>query len=144
MESKDRTFLGTGWGFPPTFRREWFGVEMISNEEDIVSSIRIILATVTGERVMLPTFGCNLRPHVFDQLNAANIALIEKIVHDALVFHEPRIIVQELSCTVSQEAGTIEIAVGYIVITTNTRYNMVFPYYYEEATNLERPVLQSK
>src|ERR1051325_3454299 len=109
MEIIDRSFLGTGWSFPPTFRREWHSVEMLSGEDDIRSSIRIILDTVTGERVMLPTFGCNLKPHVFDSLNVPTIAMIEKIVKEALVFHEPRIIVEELVSTVFQNEGKLEV-----------------------------------
>ncbi|PSL44797.1 hypothetical protein CLV51_105169 [Chitinophaga niastensis] len=138
MESVDRSFLGTGWSFPPTFRREWYGVEMLTEEADVHSSIEIILATVNGERVMLPNFGCNLQPHVFDQMNVPTIAMIEKIVHDALVFNEPRIIVENLTTTAFQQEGRLEISIDYSIITTNTRYNYVFPFYFNEATNIER------
>ncbi len=138
MEKTDRSFLGTGWNFPPTFRREWYGVEMLTGEEDIRSSIYIILQTVTGERVMLPTFGCNLQPFVFDALNVPNIAMIEKIVKEALVYHEPRIIVDELNSVAFQEQGKLEITINYRVITTNTRYNYVYPFYINEATNIEK------
>ena len=55
MSDIDRSFLGIGWSFPPTFRREWYGVEMLVEEDDVRSSIGIILKTITGERVMLPT-----------------------------------------------------------------------------------------
>ena len=132
----DRSFLGTGWNFPPTFRREWYGVEMLSNEEDVKSSIYIILSTITGERIMLPTFGCNLMPELFNPMNASNVALMEKFVREALVFHEPRIIVEELITTVNAEMGRLDIDVGYTIISTNTRTNYVFPYYISEATNL--------
>ncbi|MBL7746299.1 MAG: GPW/gp25 family protein [Chitinophagaceae bacterium] len=138
MEKIDRSFLGTGWNFPPTFRREWYGVEMLTGEEDIRSSIYIILQTVTGERVMLPSFGCNLQPFVFDALNVPNIAMIEKIVKEALVYHEPRIIVDELNSVAFQEQGKLEITINYRVITTNTRYNYVYPFYINEATNIEK------
>lgn len=138
MEPIDRSFLGTGWSFPPTFRREWYGVEMLTGKEDIESSIEIIVSTVTGERIMLPTFGCNLQPYVFEQLNVPNIALIEKIVREALVYHEPRIIVDDIQSTVIQENGMLEIDIQYTIITTNTRYNYVFPFYINEATNIER------
>ena len=138
MENIDRSFLGTGWNFPPTFRREWYGVEMLTGEEDIRSSIFIILQTVTGERVMLPTFGCNLQPFVFDVLNVPNIAMIEKIVKEALVYHEPRIIVDELISEAFQDIGKLEITINYRVITTNTRYNIVYPFYINEATNIEK------
>jgi len=133
----DRSFLGTGWSFPPTFRREWYGVEMVSDEENVKKSIQIILQTITGERVMLPTFGCNLQPFVFEPMNIPNIAMIEKIVKDALTYHEPRIIVGELTSTPNQEQGLLEINIEYTIIVTNTRYNYVFPFYMKEATNIE-------
>ncbi len=137
MEIIDRSFLGTGWGFPPTFRREWYGVEMLSEEADVYSSIRIILETITGERVMLPSFGCNLQPFVFESMNVPNIAMIEKIVKEALVLHEPRIIVEELISKVLQDPDRLEITVSYSIILTNTRYNYVFPFYLKEATNID-------
>ena len=136
MQLTDRSFLGTGWSFPPTFRREWYGVEMLSDEFDVHSSIRIILATITGERIMLPTFGCNLQPYLFEPMNAPNIAMIEKIVKDALVIHEPRIIVEDLVSKVLQDPDGLEIKIGYSIILTNTRYNYVYPFYTKEATNI--------
>ncbi len=136
-ETIDRSFLGTGWKFPITFRREWYGVEMLSDEADVHNSIQIILSTMPGERVMLPTFGCNLQPYVFEPMNVPTIAMIEKIVKDALTLNEPRIIVGELVTTPHQDQGLLEINIQYTIITTNTRYNYVFPFYMNEATNIE-------
>lgn len=137
MEIINRSFLGTGWGFPPTFRREWYGVEMLSEAADVYSSIGIILETINGERVMLPSFGCNLQPFVFETMNVPNIAMIEKIVKEALVLHEPRIIVEELISKVMQDPDRLEITISYSIILTNTRYNYVFPFYLKEATNID-------
>src|SRR4051794_2223738 len=136
-ETIDRSFLGTGWKFPITFRREWYGVEMLSDEADVHNSIQIILSTIQGERVMLPTFGCNLQPYVFEPMNVPTIAMIEKIVKDALVLNEPRIIVGDLVSTPHPDTGLLEVNVQYTIITTNTRYNYVFPFYMNEATNIE-------
>lgn len=138
IEAIDRSFLGTGWNFPPTFRREWYGVEMLSGEADVRSSMEIILSTIQGERAMLPTFGCNLQPYVFEVMNVPNIAMIEKMVKDALVYHEPRIIVGNLTSTPHQDRGLLEITIEYTIIITNTRYNYVFPFYMSEATNIEK------
>jgi uncharacterized protein len=137
MDNIDRSFLGIGWNFPPTFRREWYGVEMLVEEDDVRSSMQIILSTITGERVMLPTFGANLHPYVFDTMNVQDVALIEKIVKEALVFHEPRIIVDAIVTTPDQANGVLLIDISYTIITTNTRYNYVFPFYINEATNIE-------
>jgi phage baseplate assembly protein W len=136
MAITDQSFLGTGWSFPPTFRRESYTVDMLVNEPDVRSSIEIILSTITGERIMLPTFGCNLQPHVFDAMNAPNIAMIQKIVNDALVYNEPRIIVESVTATPDQNGGVLQIDVQYTIITTNTRYNYVYPFYISEATNI--------
>ena len=137
METIDRSFLGIGWSFPPTFKREWYGLEMLKEEQDVHSSIGIILKTLTGERVMLPTFGCNLQPFVFEPMNPSTIALIEKIVRDALVIHEPRITVEEIISTPDALNGKLDINIKYAIITTNTRNNYVFPFYMKEATNIE-------
>jgi len=136
MGVSDRSFLGTGWSFPPAFERQFYGVEMLSDEVDVRSSIQIILSTVSGERVMLPTFGCNLQPHIFDPMNVPTIAMIEKIVREALIYHEPRIIVENLTSTPDQLGGKLDILIEYSIIRTNTRYNYVFPFYMNEATNI--------
>jgi phage baseplate assembly protein W len=138
MEPLDNSFLGKGWGFPPTFNRQLYGVEMLAEEDDVKSSIEIIISTITGERVMLPSFGCNLQSYVFEQMNVPNIAMIEKIVREALVYHEPRIIVESVTPIPHQAPGKLEVSVVYTIIITNTRYNHVFPFYMNEATNIER------
>jgi phage baseplate assembly protein W len=136
MATKDQSFLGIGWSFPPTFRRESYTVDMLAGPDDVESSIHIIISTITGERVMLPTFGCNLQPHIFDVMNTPAIAMIQKIVNDALVYNEPRIIVESVTATPDQANGILNVDVQYSIITTNTRYNYVFPFYISEATNI--------
>jgi phage baseplate assembly protein W len=137
MDNFDKPFLGRGWRFPPTFRREWYGPEMLAGEEDVRNSIEVILSTIPGERIMLPTFGCNLQPNVFDTMNLPTITMIERVVKEALILHEPRIIVENVVATASQQNGRLDISIDYSIITTNTRYNYVYPYYLTEATNIE-------
>jgi phage baseplate assembly protein W len=155
MNTNDTSFLGKGWGFPPTFHCTTGGVDMLEGKEDVESSLRIIIATEVGERVMQPTFGCGLRQFVFDPLthttqNVADLqgntgkgestpteAMLETIVREALVYHEPRIIVNRIQAYSKPLDGLIEISVDYSIITTNTRYNYVYPFYINEATNLQ-------
>ncbi len=136
MNNIDKSFLGTGWNFPPSFRREWYGVEMASGSDAVRNSIEIIVATITGERIMLPNYGCNLQPHVFDPMNVPTVAMVQKVVNDALVYNEPRIIVNSVVATPNEAEGRLDINVDYTIITTNTRYNYVFPFYMQEATNV--------
>jgi phage baseplate assembly protein W len=132
----DQSFLGRGWGFPPTFRQDLPGVEMLEGLEDVKSSLHIIISTITGERVMQPSFGCNLMPFVFESMTVPTLSMMQKIVREALTLHEPRIQVDDVRTTVFQEEGKVSIEVEFTLITTNTRYNYVYPFYYTEATNL--------
>jgi len=148
MEIK-KSFLGTGWNFPPTFHKEFLGVEMISDEPDIKSSLDILFSTDPGERVMQPTYGCALRKFVFEPMNISTKTMMEKVIKDSLMFHEPRIIVDKIQIGLADNAdprliqqsnleGLLPISIDYRIITTNTRYNYVYPFYYNEGTNLVR------
>ena len=136
----DPSFLGIGWDFPPSFTRQWYGTKMLSGEADVFSSIYIILSTIVGERVMQPTFGCNLQPHVFDVMDVANITLIHKIVFEALTYHEPRIIVGDITSEVQQNEARLLINIPFTIIRTNVRTNMVYPFYIKEATNIDHAI----
>jgi Bacteriophage baseplate protein W len=138
MEQQNKAFLGRGWGFPPAFYKELKGVVMLEAEEDIQSSLFILLKTQVGERIMQPNYGCNLAPFIFEPLNIATKTMIEKIVHDAVTYNEPRIIADKVNIDYTPEEGRINIEIEYRIITTNTRYNYVFPFYLNEATNLTR------
>ncbi|MFZ4699396.1 MAG: GPW/gp25 family protein, partial [Candidatus Methylumidiphilus sp.] len=82
--AKDDSFLGTGWGFPPTFDRGLGGVAMISDEEDIRSSLEILLSTDIGERVMQPRYGCNMHRLVFEPLDTTLQAYMEDLIRTAI------------------------------------------------------------
>ena len=38
---KEKSFLGTGWSFPPTFLKESANIALVSDEEDIKQSLKI-------------------------------------------------------------------------------------------------------
>ena len=65
-----KTFLGTGWSFPPTFLSSEQGVVMVSDEEDIKQSLEILLHTELGERIMQSDFGCSLESYMYETINA--------------------------------------------------------------------------
>lgn len=136
MENKIKSFLGTGWGFPPTFDKTLKKVEMISDEADIQSSLEILLSTALGERVMNSGYGCELSKYIFEPIDENLRSLLKKIVKDAIVNHEPRIMADAIELTARPEEGMVEIYIEYTIRGVNSRSNMVFPYYLSEATNL--------
>jgi len=135
MEQK--TFLGTGWSFPPVFKKEGKIALMVSSEEDIAESIRILLSTDPGERFMRPEFGCNLRKYVFERQDSSFIAGLNHLIYHALLNFEPRVNFIDTQIVSRNELdGVLHIQVNYTIIITNTRHNIVFPFYLLEGTNL--------
>ncbi len=138
-EDKIQTsFLGTGWGFPPTFSRGIDTVEMISDEADVHSSIEILLATTIGERVMQPEYGCNLRDLLFEPLNLGTRTYFKRKIEMAVLLFEPRIRLDDVGFEVNNLEGIIRINLNYRIITTNTRYNIVYPFYLKEGTEVKQ------
>jgi phage baseplate assembly protein W len=130
-------FLGRGWTFPPTFDASSQTVDMVDREADIEQSLRVLLTTRTGERVMEPKFGCNLDDYLFESLDTTTITIIRDKVETAVLYFEPRIDVKNVKLDLSRELdGVILIEVDYVVRTTNSRLNFVFPYYKNEGTEL--------
>jgi phage baseplate assembly protein W len=136
----NRTFLGRGWSFPPTFNRSHRsrpGVEMLEQEADIASSLEVLLSTSQGERMMLPQYGCNLQELVFESLDTRMKTLMADKIESAILYHEPRIELENVRLEESRELeGVVLIEVVYRVKSTNSRFNFVFPYYKEEGTDI--------
>ena len=138
MEHK-KSFLGTGWSFPPEFRKQTQSVKMISDEEDIKSSLEILLTTRLTERVMFPEYGCNLEELLFENLNRTLITYVSELIRTAILYHEPRIDMDRIDITdTNQEEGRLDIKVSYTVRATNSRNNVVFPFYLEEGTDIQQ------
>ncbi len=126
-------FLGTGWSFPPEFGPNGSDVVMVSGLEDIRQSLDIILATGLRERLWHDDFGADLNAFLFEEIDQHLISQIKRRLGDALLYHEPRIAVQQIDITQSaDEIGLLLINVIFSIPNTNSRYNMVYPFYINE------------
>lgn len=135
---KDNSFLGRGWAFPPTFHKDSkSGVEMVSDEKDIEQSLQILLNTKLGERIMQPKYGCDLYAYLFESISNSRVYLITEMLRTAIVKYEPRIklIAVDMDETDYLD-GVIKINLDYLIRLTNTRFNLVFPYYRVEGTDI--------
>lgn len=131
------SFLGTGWGFPPTFDSTLKQVKTSSDEQDINESLQILLSTRLGERVMLPKYGCNLEELLFSPLDLTLKTYISDLIRTAILYHEPRINVDKIDYSQGDDLqGELLIIIDYTVRATNSRMNMVYPFYRNEANEL--------
>lgn len=104
-------------------------------EESIRQSIRIILSTAKGERVMRPDFGCGIHELVFAPNSAATRGMAESHVSKALLLWEPRIEVLEVRARAAgAQEEELEISIAYRVLSSDSRFNLVYPFYLERGS----------
>ncbi len=129
--SQGKAFLGVGWAFPPVASAAG-DMATAAYETDIQQSIRIILGTAPGERVMRPDFGAGLKTLIFKPMNTTTAALAQYNVQTALVQWEPRIDQITVTVTPQPANGSLLIDIRYRVRLTNVFYNLVYPFYLTE------------
>ena len=139
MADIDKSFLGIGWSFPPEFHKHGnsIGVKMVSEEEDIAESLRILLLTVPGERIMQPSYGCGLQAMVFETINESTVTELKDIIERSVLFFEPRITLESVDIDTEEALdGVLKIQLNYTVRRTNTRSNIVYPFYFLEGSQV--------
>lgn len=130
------SFLGTGWAFPPSFIKG-HGAQMASGEEDIRQSIEILLSTSPGERIFNFEYGANIRQWVFEQMDLSVKTLIIEEIKHAVLYFEPRVDLEKVDVEIKDpQEGILWISLEYRVRQTNSRSNMVYPFYFNEGTNI--------
>ena len=127
--SDGASFVGRGFHFP-------FGVDArggIALSEGALatdSSIRVVLSTAPGERVMRPAFGCKIWDLLFEPVNANTLGLMAQAVRESIAQWEPRVEVEEVIANPSvADSSRVDILVRYRIRATNDRRNLVYPFY---------------
>lgn len=126
---RDKEFLGRGLAFPLQVDPRG-GIALASGEHDIVQSIRIILETAPGERVMRPEFGCRIHELIFAPRNASTEGLMIYYVKQALARWEPRIDVREVDISPDPSwDGALLVEIKYEIKDTHDERSIVYPFY---------------
>lgn len=131
------SFLGTGWSFPPSFELQSKSIQTSNNEQDIDESLQILLSTRLGERIMVPEYGSNLEDLLFNPLDLTLKTVVSHQIKTAILYHESRIDVEKIDISQGNDLeGELLILIDYRVRATNSRRNLVFPFYKEEGTDI--------
>ena len=134
MKDMKKEFLGVGWKYPVGVEADG-RISSSAYEENIRESIRILLGTAKGERVMRPEFGCSIHEYAYAPMDTLTFRLIENAIYEALTDWEPRIEVNEIKMlTEKANEGKLLISIDYKVRRSNTQANLVYPFYLKEGT----------
>jgi hypothetical protein len=127
--SSSASFIGRGFAWPMGVDHTG-SLALTHGEEDLDRSIRIVLATAPGERVMRPQFGCKIWDLMFEPVTANLMGAMKSSVKDALARWEPRVQVNEVRVLADDDdASLVRILVSYTVRATNDKRNLVYPFY---------------
>ncbi len=106
--------MSTGWKFPFAVSAEHGWVEISELKENIRESVRIILLTEPGERILHPEFGSKLRQFLFETIDSRTQEMIKREVRHSLQLWERRIVDIEVNADAGEgRQGVLRIAVSY-------------------------------
>ena len=133
----DNSFLGIGWSFPPRFDEINKEAVMVSTEEDILQSLKILLSTRPGERIMNASFGCDLNQFMYEEISETLFSHLREVISDSIIRYEARIDVEDIEIEYDNGVeGVLYITIVYKIRQTNSRHNMVYPFYILEGNNI--------
>jgi phage baseplate assembly protein W len=117
-----RDFLGKDTKFPIVGR-----FQPVKGVDTVVQDLQILIATVPGERVNRPAYGCRLYTRVWDNIDTvARDGLTD--IRAAIEAFEPRVQLISLSATINRDLGSVDFRVVFRIIDSNVVTNLVFPF----------------
>lgn len=89
---------------------------LLKNEDAINDSLRNLLLTDKGERLMQPNLGSNIRRSLFDLMTPASLKVLEEQVKETINNHEPRVTLIDVTIVGLFDQNTVQITVKYYTV----------------------------
>ncbi|MCR5654162.1 MAG: GPW/gp25 family protein [Lachnospiraceae bacterium] len=125
----DNSFLGKGMKFPPQINPATGRFVTVSEAESVKESIYLILMTQQSERPLRPTFGSNIMSYTFMDMNLTRLTMITRTIREQILTQEPRVRDVDIRLQESNQRGVVLFEISYVIISSHTRDNFVFPFY---------------
>lgn len=129
----DYGFLGKGMKFPPQINMATGRFVTVSETESVKESVYLILMTQQGERFVRPDFGSSLMSYTFMDINPTSLSLMVRNLTEQILLQEPRVRDVRIVPDPNVRNGRLLIQIDYTISSSNTRDNLVFPFYLNAA-----------
>ena len=138
----DKRFLGTGMKFPPQIDPATGRFMTVSGAKNVKESLYLILMTQVTERLVRPDFGSDIMSYTFMDTGSTMMSIFRRNITETIMSQEPRISEVNVDMEYVENRGAIIVNIEYLVSATNTRDNLVFPFYLDKggALDEEEPV----
>jgi len=94
--------------------------------ENAKQNVKMIILTEKGEKLSDNDFGCGLRRFLFEPSTMSLDFEIETEIRSQMAFYAPYIGIDNISVLANEEIQTLEVVIGYTILTTNTRVEDTF------------------
>lgn len=88
---------------------------LFKDEDAVKESLKNLILTDRGERLMQPEVGGNIRAMLFENLTPAGLKLIEDQVRTTISLYEPRATLQDVIVTASLNDNTVRVKVIFFI-----------------------------
>lgn len=89
---------------------------LLKNEDSINESLRNLIMTDRGERLMQPQLGCGVRSLLFGLMTPTTIKLLEEQIRETINNHEPRVTLIDVVVSGNYERNTLTATISYYTI----------------------------
>jgi phage baseplate assembly protein W len=90
-----------------------------TTKDQIKSNLINLLLTGTGERLMNPLFGTELRRFLFEGINESNIENLKNSLLNSISFFIPEITVVDIIVVSNIDYNSIDLSVNYVLNISN-------------------------
>jgi phage baseplate assembly protein W len=92
---------------------------LIKDDEAVKQSIKNLVLTDPGERLMQPFIGGGIRALLFENITPAVLNLIENLVKSTISTYEPRADIINVSASSKYDDNTVNVVVNFYIRNTN-------------------------
>lgn len=128
-----KAFLGTGMKFPPQIDPGTGRFALSEGNLSVKESVYLILMTNRGERWLEPNFGSRMAGYAFMDTSPTMLRMLSDDLREMLLTQEPRVSEVEVEIDPETKNGCMLVNIQYTVASTNSRDNLVFPFYLNAA-----------
>jgi uncharacterized protein len=86
-----------------------------TNEDSIKESLKNLILTDRGERLMQPSLGSDVRASLFENATPVTLKLIEERVRDVINNFEPRVSIIEVDVTSTYDDNKVQVTIYFYV-----------------------------
>jgi len=95
-----------------------------TNEQAVRDSIRNLVLTDRGERLMQPDIGCDIRGSLFENIDQNTILILKENIKSTIRQYEPRCIVKDIIVNANIDRHEVFVKIIFSVINSNRNLSL--------------------